>query len=470
MKRHGVFYTPEAIAQYLVSRVGITGGRVLDPSCGEGVFLKCVPSNADCVGVDIDPIAIKTARQQLPQAHLILGSLFDQQLEPFDFIIGNPPYITEVRGQKALFQSLPRQYYSPKMDLADAFFHWSLDHLKPGGKLAFVLPAYWLQRAAAQNLRERVWRECRFEELWVFDEHKLFADAPGHHSSLVILTKHARENLNTSDACTIGKPYATGPSTDDLVSGEVTLFNGKFRMGERNVQQLLQKMTQGAWYLKVSEIQQGVILPSSEAFFLEQPDLPYACLKPFYSAAALKNNKPSAWLIYGDATFKENIDHYPTLKAHLDGHASRNTSSNAPYGLHRPRQKHWFESNTPRLYAPRQVERPLAYLISETAYVNEGVNIIQPNLPEGWTIEKLQATLTSALAWFWFYHHNRKGTRLQIDKADLVQFPIQENYNLTQREEEILEDFLGRMDKKRCTDSAAKVPCLTQSSSETPVM
>ena len=153
-----------------------------------------------------------------------------------------------------------------------------------------------------------------------------------------------------------------------------------------------------------------------------------AVLHPYFRPAGFAafegfaKRPPDYRLLYADTAFRkalaENPHAYPNLKAHLDRVACVNTSAFAPSGLHRPRQPEWFTG--PRLLCPRQVPHPSLAWVSKAACVNEGFYILKPDPADGpW----MTALLNSTLAWFWFYHHKRKGQQLQIDKDVLAPFP-----------------------------------------------
>ena len=63
------FYTPPAIARSiwsLLSKMGFKEGRVLEPSCGTGIFLGTRPddTNATITGIELDPLTARTTRSE----------------------------------------------------------------------------------------------------------------------------------------------------------------------------------------------------------------------------------------------------------------------------------------------------------------------------------------------------------------------------------------------------------------------
>jgi hypothetical protein len=92
-RRLGEFYTPEWLAELVLDRTGYRGrGTLLDPTCGEGVFLKCARRRGGAgQGYDVNPLAVMAAR--LDGLDVELRDALDAGGERFDFVAGNPPWI-----------------------------------------------------------------------------------------------------------------------------------------------------------------------------------------------------------------------------------------------------------------------------------------------------------------------------------------------------------------------------------------
>lgn len=147
-KRLGAFYTPDHVAQTLVRWVVRNrSDRLLDPACGDGRFLA---AHRQCFGVDRDGGAISDALRRAPWAATHQGDFFQwagATSERFDCAAGNPPFIRyqsfagEVRS-RAL--NLCRRIGAPFSGLTSSwapFLAVSASLLKPGGRMAFVVPA-----------------------------------------------------------------------------------------------------------------------------------------------------------------------------------------------------------------------------------------------------------------------------------------------------------------------------------------
>lgn len=168
-KLRGAYYTPPAIAKFIL-QWGINGCNdlnILEPSCGDGVFLECIGNN----GMSYNSVtAIEYEEKEAEKARAI--TLHDSEVinadfhrfcldndRRFDLVVGNPPFIRY-------------QYYDPEQQkLADEIFKRSglkrtkltnawvtfvvgcSQLLKETGKIGFVVPSELLMVKYAQQLR-----------------------------------------------------------------------------------------------------------------------------------------------------------------------------------------------------------------------------------------------------------------------------------------------------------------------------
>lgn len=176
-KLRGGYYTPVALARYLCEWAVREGGeRVLEPSAGDGNFLVAL-SEANTgreplrvTAVELDAGEMRKAKARTSDASGIAvdwrrGDFFDQFSRlprDFDVVVGNPPFIRfqhfDADSRETAFDHLRRHGYRPtKLANAwSAFVQLSIEVLRPGGRLAMVIPAELLQVKYAEELRERI--------------------------------------------------------------------------------------------------------------------------------------------------------------------------------------------------------------------------------------------------------------------------------------------------------------------------
>jgi len=112
----------------------------------------------------------------------------------FDVVIGNPPYVVEVRENKDIFRDLKvspsvGKYYEDKMDIFYFFIEHGIDLLKKDGILGFIVQEYWMTRAKAKKLRQKIFGESKPIEFVLFKDFKVFKEATGQHNMILILSK-----------------------------------------------------------------------------------------------------------------------------------------------------------------------------------------------------------------------------------------------------------------------------------------
>ena len=165
-KRHGAFFTPDAIVDRLLDALPIelAGARVLDPACGSGAFLVAAARRkAIACGADVDEDAVAVTRFRLA----LTGGLGHDVREasllesdgpfegPFDAVIGNPPYVRFHNLDEVTRLSLRDRFATAtgQFDLFAPFLELALAHAREDGAVAFVLPALLLRGARYRELR-----------------------------------------------------------------------------------------------------------------------------------------------------------------------------------------------------------------------------------------------------------------------------------------------------------------------------
>lgn len=135
-------------------------------------------------------------------------------------------------------------------------------------------------------------------------------------------------------------------------------------------------------------------------------------------------NFGNEYLIYSDKEAKNRIakGEYPHIKSHLDRVKPFITSSNAPYGLHRPREYKYFED--PKLICKGMFLSPEFCFDDEKYYVGFSFSVIIQK-DESYDLKYLLGLLNSSFGKNWFNTNGKKrGVGVDIGVAVFRNFPV----------------------------------------------
>lgn len=229
-KLRGGYYTSAALAAWLCAwAIRRADEFVLEPSCGDGTFLEAAAHRLGALGakgaeranhlfgVEILTGEADKARQRLAReiglrsADVVETSDFfswwkrpDRPL--FDAVVGNPPFIR--------YQSFPEPHRSRAMAIMNEqglspnrltniwvpFVVAAAAALRPGGRMALVLPAELLQVSYAAQLRSFL--TDRFGRIDLIACNELFFDK-AEQEVLLLLADEARAAPSESNPCQV---------------------------------------------------------------------------------------------------------------------------------------------------------------------------------------------------------------------------------------------------------------------------
>ncbi len=196
IKARGAFYTPSELTAFLASWAIRSGAeRVLEPSCGDGAFVAALASRfaefgvqapgPQLLAVERDAMEADKSRALAPSADVRTLDFFD--LDPgdvalVDAVVGNPPYIryhgfTGADRAKGLARAQAQGVSLTQ--LASSWAHFVIHaagFLKPGGRLALVLPAELLHTDYGDPVRDYLMRHFSSVVVIAFDR-MVFPDA-----------------------------------------------------------------------------------------------------------------------------------------------------------------------------------------------------------------------------------------------------------------------------------------------------
>lgn len=190
-KIRGGFYTEPSIAAFLVNWVKASKPRsLLEPSCGDGAFLDAIEvqrikslKQITACEMNEEEAEKATNRTKLPVRVLNIDFLRwylsqAQNGERFDAVVGNPPFIRYQylpAEQQLLAEKIFAQLGLPFTKHTNAWVPFvlaSISLLRPGGRIAMVIPSEIFHIPHAQSLRRYLAEQCSQilildpEEIW----------------------------------------------------------------------------------------------------------------------------------------------------------------------------------------------------------------------------------------------------------------------------------------------------------------
>ncbi len=162
----GQVFTPEPVVQGML-HLRRNLGRTLEPSCGDGAFLRHLPQ---ALGIELDsawcpPHARRMDFFALPTS------------EKFDTIIGNPPYVRYQDIRTATRKLLPKEGFDQRSNLYLFFIEKCIKHLNPGGELIFITPRDFLKSTSARQLNRWLFERGTITHAIELGDARVFSDA-----------------------------------------------------------------------------------------------------------------------------------------------------------------------------------------------------------------------------------------------------------------------------------------------------
>jgi adenine-specific DNA methylase len=360
-KLRGGYYTPPDLAEFLVRWVNeIAPRHILEPSCGNGVFFTAMQTmgrwqRSEIVAFELDRNEASKARRTLAAA-AIRGTVKDEDFlgwaaariakkdQTFDAVIGNPPFVRyqylppKFQDRSARVFALLDCGFTKHTNAWVPFVLASLALLRPGGRLAMVVPAEIIHVMHAQSLRAYLGRECRRlaivdpEELWFADTLQgavlLLAekrrDRADQAKGVGIYPVHDREFLARSPAEVFAAP---------------SLINGKTAEGKwtralldsraRSLLDALEQETHVHRFADVATVDVGIVTGANNFFLVDDETVERFKLRR-WAHPMFGRSEHCPGIIYDRAQHRANAKAgHPTSFLWLDEDAERDPSVRA---------------------------------------------------------------------------------------------------------------------------------------------
>ncbi len=224
-------FTPADYVDKLLDNVGyienLYGKRILENSCGDGNVLAVVVQRyindcrkrgfsrtriknglaKDIYGVEIDPEQHKKCINRLNeilevnnikplQWNILNGDYLKREDNVrYEFIVGNPPYITYKEMEEA-DQLYLREHFEScekgKFDYCYAFIEKSIKSLSRNGRMAYLIPSSIFKTVFGAKLRMMM--QSYIEKIFDFTQEKMFNEALVK-SAIMVLNANRADNI-----------------------------------------------------------------------------------------------------------------------------------------------------------------------------------------------------------------------------------------------------------------------------------
>lgn len=206
-KENGIFYTDIELSEKIIRFLNIpTNATVIDPCCGTGSFLISAKrlGYSSIYGADIDKNAIVIAKNKCDIENIsiinTLGNSGQQTLkqlgvkEPFDFVIGNPPYAPIAKDividtYDYLFL---RNVKDSGSNLFVAALFRSFELAKSNGTISYIVPKNLLHVSSYALLRKTILNEKRI--ISIVDIGRYFKSVRGEQIILTLENRFLENN------------------------------------------------------------------------------------------------------------------------------------------------------------------------------------------------------------------------------------------------------------------------------------
>lgn len=219
-KRLGIYYTPTAVAEILVEWALPAPGPVLDPSFGGCSFLAAAVDRLEALGaadaaqlvhgVDIDEVgarfsAASVFARGVSRGNVRFGDFFAVSAPALDAhryaaVVGNPPYIRANAVDSLVSVTAQMALDAAGVALPGGASLWapftvhSVQHVRRGGRLAFLLPSSLLHAAYSRALL--TWICTKFGRVRLVEiEEAVFANV--QEETIVLACEGAGEMTQT---------------------------------------------------------------------------------------------------------------------------------------------------------------------------------------------------------------------------------------------------------------------------------
>lgn len=168
VKGLGQVFTPRHIVSKMLA-LRRNKGSVLEPSCGDGMFLSQLDDAT--VGIEID------GRLRGDRRVIHCDFFRYPTSSKFDTIIGNPPYVRYQDIGRETRALLDMELFDRRSNLYLFFMAKCAAHLRRGGELIFITPRDFIKATSSRKVNEMLYRDGAMTHYYEMGDRPIFAGA-----------------------------------------------------------------------------------------------------------------------------------------------------------------------------------------------------------------------------------------------------------------------------------------------------
>lgn len=341
-KLNGSYYTPDWLARFVVRWiVEYRPGKVLEPSCGDGVFFDAfngeIKSPISIDAFDTDDSAVEKCKAKNLSANMSLSvkhadflgwanaNIKSNNRQSYDAVVGNPPFIryqymekTEQQAAQELFAQMGMKF-TKHTNIWLPFVLASVEFLKPGGHLGMIIPSEILHVLYAQGLRDYLIKKC--SRILLIDPEDLWFENTLQGAMLILADKKVEESeCQLGIVRTIGRQFATEDPTKLFLQAD---YISPDYLTKKWTYALLTKEERAAFYRvknskyvfqfkKLAEVDVGIVTGANK-YFLVNNDVVKEYGLEDVAYPMFGRSEHCRGIIYDEEQHRQNeINGYPT--------------------------------------------------------------------------------------------------------------------------------------------------------------
>ena len=344
-KLRGGYYTPLDLAAYITRWImKKRPHNVLEPSCGDGVFIQvlqdtCHSSLPSFTGFEIvEAEALKARTRCLRKPHMkanihaedfLAWAIKRMEIDTpqFDAVVGNPPFIRyqylpeEAQSKaEAIFKMLGLPF-TKHTNAWVPFVLSSVALLKPGGRLGMIIPSEIIHVVHAQSLRTYLGKMC--SRLLIIDPAEIWFDGT-LQGAVILFAEKKNMPSDRSDGLGIvqvsGREFLNNNPSD--LFDDTTRMNGKTIIGKwtralltANERKLLDDLCERPevhQFEDIAHVDVGIVTGANKFFLVDDKTVKLYKLQS-YAHPMFGRSEHCPGIIYDEHQHKENARvGYPT--------------------------------------------------------------------------------------------------------------------------------------------------------------